>query len=351
MTRFAWLQARSQTYITAGLLAVLAVAAAITGVHLSHLYSSLVAPCNASTTDCSLPVERFLAHDHFLQNALELLLRAAPAFIGIFWGAPLLTREFETGTYRLAWTQSVTRSRWLITRLAVLGLTSMAAVGLLSLIVTWWFRAIDHVQANQYGVLDARNIVPVAYAAFAFAIGALIGAVVRRTLPTMVGALAVFVFVRVAVVEWVRPHLRSPLHLTTSLLQNDGGFGIIINNGHADLVAKAPGMPNAWVQSTHILTASGRPTTAGERSAFLHQYCAAALHPPAPGGGPGGIKFAGPVGVHDCRDQASHMFQLLVNYQPAGRYWTFQWMEAGIFLALALLAAGACFWWVTQRSS
>ena len=35
----------------------------------------------------------------------------------MFWGAPLLAREFETGTFRLAWTQSVTRTRWLAVKL------------------------------------------------------------------------------------------------------------------------------------------------------------------------------------------------------------------------------------------
>ena len=50
-----------------------------------------------------------------------LLLLVVPAIIGIFWGAPLVARELETGTYRLAWTQSVTRTRWLAVKLAVVG--------------------------------------------------------------------------------------------------------------------------------------------------------------------------------------------------------------------------------------
>ncbi|HMD92346.1 MAG TPA: hypothetical protein VKG80_06860 [Trebonia sp.] len=31
-------------------------------------------------------------------------------------------------------------------------------------------------------------------------------------------------------------------------------------------------------------------------------------------------------------------------YQPASRYWAFQWYETAIFLALALALAGFCFW-------
>jgi hypothetical protein len=33
---------------------------------------------------------------------------AVPLLFGLFWGAPLLAREFEDGTHNLAWTQGVT---------------------------------------------------------------------------------------------------------------------------------------------------------------------------------------------------------------------------------------------------
>ena len=56
-----------------------------------------------------------------------MLSSVVPALIGIFWGAPLVARELETGTFRLAWTQSVTRTRWLAVKLAVLGLGSVIA--------------------------------------------------------------------------------------------------------------------------------------------------------------------------------------------------------------------------------
>jgi hypothetical protein len=31
----------------------------------------------------------------------------------MFWGAPLVAGELESGTFRLAWTQDVSRVRWL----------------------------------------------------------------------------------------------------------------------------------------------------------------------------------------------------------------------------------------------
>jgi len=50
----------------------------------------------------------FAGNDGDLQSFVKILLLAAPALIGMFWGAPLIAREFETGTFRLAWTQDVT---------------------------------------------------------------------------------------------------------------------------------------------------------------------------------------------------------------------------------------------------
>ncbi len=38
---------------------------------------------------------------------------AVPALLGLFWGAPMVAREIETGTSQFAWVQSVTRVRWL----------------------------------------------------------------------------------------------------------------------------------------------------------------------------------------------------------------------------------------------
>jgi hypothetical protein len=68
-------------------------------------------------------------------------------------------------------------------KLALVGLASMTVAGLLSLMVTWWASPLDKVHMNPFGTFDERNIVPVAYAAFAFALGVIAGIGVRRTLP------------------------------------------------------------------------------------------------------------------------------------------------------------------------
>lgn len=350
MTRFAWLQARTQTLGAFAVLAALAVVAAVTGVQLSHLYSSLVAHC---TTGCNLATDQFLSHDTFLQSALTLVTRLVPPLFGIFWGAPLVARELETGTHRLIWVQGVTRSRWLLTRLAVGGAATVLVMGMLVLTVTWWYRAIDAAGTNQYDVFDARDIAPIGYALFAFSAGALIGAVIRRTLPAMAATLGTVVFARIATMLWVRPRLLPPRHLTTSLLDVDQ-FGFMSQNGgQLQLAARGAAPGNAWTLSSHFVTSSGHRATGAELAAFVHQYCPAIGLPPA--GVPSGHRVVAPAktieAMQACRAQAAQHFHLLVSYQPANRFWTLQGLETGLFALLALLCAGGCYWWVTRRAA
>jgi hypothetical protein len=352
MTRFAWLQSRTQLLLGVALLAALAVAAAITGIQLSHLYASLVAHCR---TGCELATNDFLSHDRFMDRALDLVALVTPPLLGIFWGAPLVARELESGSYRLAWTQSVTRSRWLISKLALGGLATAVVTGLLSLTVTWWYRAPDKVSTTPYAVFDRRDVAPIGYALFAFAAGALLGAVIRRVLPAMAATLGAYVGARVATAVWVRPHLLPPLHKTVSLLgagpTSSVHLGVGSRNGGAlTLFADGAGPHNSWTLSSHLLTSSGATPSSAQISAFLHQYCPGmGLPPVATQPGQGVARVVGPDAGRACLQQVARTFHLAISYQPASRYWTFQWLETGLFAALALSAFAGCYWWVTRR--
>lgn len=350
MTRFAWLQARTQTLVAGALLATLAVIAAITGVQMSHLFHSSVANCSPGQ-GCGFAISEFLSHNSFMDHALDILARVVPVLLGMFWGAPLAAREFESGTHRLAWTQSVSRSRWVATKLAVGGLATVAVAGLLTLTVTWWYTSRDQVGgANPFAVLDRRDIAPVTYAAFAFASGALLGAIIRRTVPAIAATLGLFVFVRVAISIWVRPHLLRPLHEAMSLLAAHQ-IGFTSSNGSGPMLeVRDGGPPRAYVLSTHLVNSAGHLASAAERTAFVRDHCPGVIPPPP--SGPGHAVAVPDLGaVKACQAQAAQTFHLLVTYHPSSRYWAFQWLESGVFVALALLAAAACYWWVTRRAT
>ena len=68
---------------------------------------------------------------------------ALPAIVGVFWGAPLVARELEAGTHRLAWTQSISRTRWLATKVGLVGLAARRRRGGADRLVTWWCGPID----------------------------------------------------------------------------------------------------------------------------------------------------------------------------------------------------------------
>src|SRR6202042_1827298 len=91
----------------------------------------------------------------YLISVVSILF--APAVIGLFWGAPLIARELETGTSALAWNQSVTRTRWLAVKLAAGGLAAMAVTEALSLMQTWWAAPISQAAADGSGAGVAQS--------------------------------------------------------------------------------------------------------------------------------------------------------------------------------------------------
>jgi len=358
MTWLTWRQFRVQAAVAVIFLAVAAVVLGVTGSHLRDLYnSSGVAECNAhgpSTSsrsiaiDCATVYATFFSHDSLLRNLLGPLLLAIPVITGIFWGAPLLARELENGTYRLAWTQSVTRTRWLASKITLVGLASIAVAELFSLMVSWWFSPIDKVNMNRLtqGVFDERGVVAIGYAAFAFALAVAVGALIRRTLPAMATTLLAFVGVRLIMTYWIRPHLLSPTH-TTAGLQSASNIGFEGGPLGATFVARDPSLPNTWVLSSRIVDTADRAPTTRSMHDFLHTACPNIGAPPIAGG----ARPASEGAFQACVGQLSAKFHLAVTYQPAGHFWPLQGYETAIFLGLALVLVGSCFWWVRRRLS
>jgi hypothetical protein len=360
MIRFTLRQFRTQAVVGVGAIVAVAVVALATGPHLVHLYDTTVGDC-AKYDDCSTAGSAFLLNDFpFLQTLINALVLVVPGIIGIFWGAPLVARELEGGTFRLAWTQSVTRSRWLAVKLGVVGLASMATAGLLSLMATWWSSPIDRVDMTLFTNFDQRDIVPVGYAAFAFALGTTAGVLIRRTLPAMAATLVAFVTTQLLVYHYVLPWLVAPLRRTYPLVLGStiSGYGQM-NGGQANLFPGAPNLSNAWIFSSDIVNKAGQSLTGSYvRSACPQLGTALGAAPPGgrvqvQGGGQVGVGPApsGGVGVlRNCVSKVGTRYHELVTYQPPGHYWPMQWITLAIYLAVALGLAGFSYWWLRRRS-
>jgi hypothetical protein len=334
MTWLTWRQSRAQIIAAAAALAVIAIILAVTGPHLASLYdTSGVATCQAHNS-CDTVVSAFF--DELSKSTVVLyfagiaVMFLAPALIGVFWGAPLVTREIEARTLPLAWNQTVTRTRWMAVKLAMGALTAMAAAGLLSLMLTWWSSPLDSAAAMGTSKLGlsrlgpvlfaARGITPAGYAAFAFVLGVIAGVLIRRTISAMATTLAGFAVIQLIWANWIWPRLIAPVHMVAAL--NPANIYLVKVDNNRMLISAAPssGQQGAWVLSSQITDKAGHPFQGA---------------PPA----------ACPVNQHACAAAIGNLhLQQLITYQPASRYWTLQWYETAIFLAAAVTLAGFCAW-------
>ncbi len=349
-----WRQFRVHAAVAAAALVVIIIVLVITGTHFAHLYDTTVANCQAKS-DCTVAKSALLGTYRPLQNAASALLIAIPALVGIFWGAPLVAREFEMGTWRLAWTQGTSRSRWLGIRLAMVGSASIAVGGLLSLAMTWWFSPIDKVNMNRLvpAVFDERGIVAVGYTLFAFAVGVTAGLLIRRTLPAMISTLVVFIGARLAIASWVRPHFMAPVKSAFALRLV---FGAGIEQTPTGLAYVQPAaLPNAWIFSNEVVSNAGlSPTVKFLQSACPSMFSGSGASPTDGGGTGGGAITSGPtrnpnVNFPQCVARVGAKYHELVTYQPGSRYWAFQWYETAIFVGAAIALGALCFWWIRRR--
>ncbi|MFJ7216107.1 ABC transporter permease subunit [Amycolatopsis sp. NPDC098790] len=270
-----------------------------------------------------------------------LVLYLLPAVIGVFWGVPLITRELESGTHSLVWNQTVTRKRWLATKLGIGLLTAMVAAGLLGWAVSWWASPIDALAAAQtdHGMLSriapvvfgARGIVPIGYAAFALALGVAVGMLVKRTVAAMAVTLVALAAVLLVVPNFVRPYLIPPVQLTVPIVSEEITNITGDNTGTVrEIGVRNP--PGAWVLANETLDPAGN---VAEPLPDFVQSCM-----PKPGGGP--VPSRGDA--ENCMAQlGQHGYQQHLTYQPGSRFWPLQWLELALFLAMTALLTWFCF--------
>jgi hypothetical protein len=92
----------------------------------------------------------------------------------------------EQGTYRLVWTQGITRTRWVPLKLGPLVAATLLVALALTAFLTWWRTPFDHLEGScKPSAFDVEGTVPLAYTIFAVALRLGVGTVLRRTVPAV----------------------------------------------------------------------------------------------------------------------------------------------------------------------
>jgi hypothetical protein len=325
MTWVTWLQYRYQAALAVALLAVLAVVLLITGLDAARAWHSALAGCARYGACASLASSRLSLGSPLVQG-LVVATAAVPLLPGLFWGAPMVAQETETGTHQFAWTQTITRRRWLAVRAGWLLLAAAVLAGAVSALATWWSGPDNalHADAFQVGKFDVTGIVPVGYAIFAMALGICAGALLRRTLPAIAVTLAGFAAVRVLTSEWLRLHYMTPVAVSYNLAAGFTPAG-------------------SYLQvSQGVVGPDGQPPVAGPGSLPWQGF-------PIPASCVPSFASGGPKAVPDCL--AAHGYRGYLTYQPAARFWAFQGIEAGLYVLLAAALLGVAFRVLQRRDA
>jgi len=313
MTWLTWRQHRLEGLTTLGVLAVIGVFLLLTGRAMASSFQQLgLSHCVGQTPSggsCPDLIQAF-ATQYGLLLLFDTLLIFVPLLLGALVGAPLVAREVEQRTHLLVWTQSITRLRWLTVKLAlVLGAGLLASGALLALLI-WWYRPWAQLNGS-FGnnAYDTTGPVWVAETLLALALGVFSGTLTRRTVAAIFLTIALFVGIRVPVASFWRPYFEAPITRIHPIGQ-----------------------------------VSGNPSTLSDQDWVIAQGYIDAQ----------GNKHDGLVGC-TANQTLVQCFQthgaqaIFVSYQPADRFWTFQWIESGIYTGFSMLALIAAYWLVRNR--
>ncbi|MFM9699121.1 ABC transporter permease [Streptomyces europaeiscabiei] len=236
-------------------------------------------------------------------NLGSVVLTIAPALIGAWAGGALIARELESGTAKLAWTQSVAPLRWLAAKLAVPAALIVSGTVLLTLVnrLVWWREErLRHALGTrdwfEYSTFMGNGTLATAYALLALAIGVLAGLLIRRSLPALAAG-----FVGVAVVMSIFRTQRHALWPTETL------------------VSKAS--DRTW---TGDLVDRGFITASGDR--VSNAACA------------------------DVSCDRTDVAGYYADFHPSAHFWPLQLVETGIILGITALLVLAAFQLLRRRT-
>jgi hypothetical protein len=321
-----WRQHRRQALFTLLGLAALALLMVPTGLAMrGTLADSGAADCVANADGhfsdaCEQAFDRF-SNQYGALSFVGILFLVLPVLVGLFWGAPLVAREVEHGTHRFVWTQGVSRRRWALTKFGLVGAaTAIIAVGYGLGMLWWWapFSEAGEFKRFNWLFFDMQGVVPIGYTAFAVALGVFAGSVWPRLLPAMGVTLVGFLGMRIALTLLARPRYQTPETATFPVVGDDDGPPV------------DPDASPDWVVGASVRNADGQ--------VLLEDI---QIRCPPPGEMPEGRTCGADIGL----EPGAYNWR---QYQPADRFWEFQYVETGIYLALAALLLFIALWRVRR---
>jgi hypothetical protein len=314
-----WRQHRGEALALGLLVTTVGITLLVLGPPMHALFPHGAAHCAVPPVDhdCRIALMR-LRQGYGYASPMLILFNFVPFAIGGFLGAPLLAREWESGTWQLAWTQAVPRVRWLVVKLAALGALTVLLTAAFSALVTWYREPLNLFGRFEIDGFDVSGIVPPAYALFAFALAVGGGVLVRRSLPALATALVAFVAVRATVAGWLRPHYRTPITVIEAIPPGSGEVSTTTTNLQDGILDQG------------ISDSAGHRLTDLAASIVEHKAIEAGIDPT--------------TYLHD------HGYHRWVTYQPADRFWTFQLIETGFIVGLAAILLALIVWRVKRRA-
>ena len=325
--KLAWVGWRQHRLALAGAAVLLAGVCAwmlVSGLQMRSALSSFgLGTCTPLTASSCSTQESVFINDYYSGAQVVVgVLTVIPILIGALVGGPMVARELETGTFRLSWTQGSGRTRWLIARLALLAVAVTAGAAAVSVMFSWYYHPMlqlgqDSPLAPQ--IFDLQGVAFAGWTLAAFAISVCAGALIRRTIPAIVAAIAAWSGLLVTVVFWLRSHYQAPL-TGTGLINPAGGTG--------------QGAP--WVLTQWWIQPGGAPASQSEIATLSGQ-----------------LRQAGGLPTPQAVQQwfAEQGYIKYFTYQPAGRFWHFQLIEGGWLLALSALLGAATVWLIRHHAT
>jgi hypothetical protein len=292
-----WRQHRIQAITALALFCVLAIIAIALGAWMRTVFSTDgIGGCLARSggAGCAGVISSFTAK--FTGGPLIPLVIAVFAIPGMFGavvGAPLLGRELEQGTWRLAWSQTVPRTRWLLTKLALVTGALIVFGAAVTAVLTWFDQPLNRV-GNRLVLpaFDFEGLVFTCSLVCSFGLAVLAGLLLRNTIGAMVAAYFAWE-VPTAVIALLNGPIEIPAPASMTVPCRSG----------------CPG-----------LTTSSVPPATGHLGDLVL-----------------GLTRSGN--------------QLIVSYIPASRFWALQLIAGGLYLIVAAAALGTAIWLLHRRTT